>query len=71
MESELDILSKTDHPNIVRVIELLQDDANYYIVSELVAGGELYDYIIKNKMFTESKTADLIKQILLAVNYMH
>lgn len=71
MESELEILSKTDHPNIVRVIELLEDDCNYYIVSELVPGGELYDYIIKHKMFSEAATADLVKQILLAVNYMH
>lgn len=71
MESELDILSKTEHPNIVRVLELLEDELHYYIVSELVSGGELYDYIIKHKIFDEGKSADLIKQILLAVNYMH
>ena len=53
MESELDVLSKTDHPYITRVIELLEDDLNYYIISELVPGGELYDFIIKNKMFNE------------------
>lgn len=54
MEQELDVLSKTDHPHIVRVIEMLEDDVNYYIVSEVVKGGELYDYIIKHKMFSES-----------------
>ena len=49
MESELDVLSKTEHPNIVKVIELLEDDEHYYIVSQLVAGGELFDYIVKHK----------------------
>lgn len=71
MESELDVLTKTDHPSIVRVLELLEDDINFYIISELVNGGELYDFIIQNKMFSEATTANLIKQILLALNYMH
>ena len=61
MEQELEVLQKTDHPHIVRVMELLEDDVNFYIVSELVSGGELYDHIIKNKMFSEQKAAALIK----------
>lgn len=61
MEGELDVLSKTDHPYITRVIELLEDDLNYYIISELVPGGELYDFIIKNKMFNEHMSAKFVK----------
>lgn len=53
MEQELEVLQKTDHPHIVRVMELMEDDVNFYIVSELVTGGELYDYIIKKKRLTE------------------
>lgn len=71
MEQELEVLSKTDHPHIVRVFELLQDDANFYIVTELVTGGELYDHIIKVKRISERQAADVIKQLLLAINYMH
>jgi calcium-dependent protein kinase len=37
----------------------------------MVTGGELYEHIIKHKMFGEAKTAEIIKQVLLAVNYMH
>ena len=65
------MLSKTDHPHIVRVIEMLEDDVNYYIVSEIIRGGELYDHIIKHKMFTENQSAYFIKQILLSLNYMN
>jgi len=71
MENELEVLSKTDHPYITRVIELLEDSSSYYIISEVVPGGELYDYIIKNKMFDERIAAKFVKQILLAINYMH
>jgi len=43
MKNELKVLEETVHPNIVRVFELLEDKNHYYIVSELMAGGELYD----------------------------
>ena len=71
MEQELDVLSKTDHPHIVRVFELLQDEANFYIITEMVSGGELYDYIIKAKRLSERQAADVVKQLLLALSYMH
>lgn len=71
MEQELEVLSKTDHPHMVRVFELLQDEAHFYIVTELVTGGELYDHIIKVKRLSERQAADVIKQLLLALNYMH
>lgn len=53
MEQELEVLQNTDHPHIVRVFELLEDDAKFYIISELVTGGELYDYIIRVKRLSE------------------
>ena len=65
------MLTRTEHPHIVRVFELLQDDSNFYIVTELVTGGELYDHILKVRRLTERQAADVIKQLLLAVNYMH
>ena len=55
------MLHSTDHPHIVRVFELLQDETNFYIVTELVTGGELYDHIIKVKRLNERGTADAIK----------
>lgn len=71
MESELDVLSKTDHPHMVRVFELLHDEVSFYIITELVTGGELYDYIIKMKRLSEREAANVIRQLLLALNYMH
>jgi len=71
MEQELEVLSLTDHPHMVRVFELLHDEANFYIITELVTGGELYDHIIKVKKLGERQAADVIQQLLLAVNYIH
>mmetsp|Transcript_34635 Transcript_34635/g.52970 ORF Transcript_34635/g.52970 Transcript_34635/m.52970 type:complete len:268 (+) Transcript_34635:26-829(+) len=71
MMSELTVLKKCSHPNIMSVNELLEDDNNFYIVTELLEGGELFDRIIEEQQFDEQKAAYLLKQVLLAINYMH
>ena len=71
MMSELSVLQKCSHPNIMQVNELLEDDEYYYIVTELLEGGELFDRIIEVQQFSEKKAAFIIKQVLLAINYMH
>jgi len=40
-------LDELDHPNIVRVIELLETDDNYYIVMELMLDGSLLEILNK------------------------
>lgn len=55
----------------MKIIELLEDSEHYYIVSELLEGGELYERIVKMKFFNEKNAAYLVNQILLAISYMH
>lgn len=47
MISELTVLQKCVHPNIMSVTELLEDDDCFYIACELLEGGELFDRIIQ------------------------
>ena len=71
MQQELEILQKTNHPHIVKFHELLEDDVNFYLVSELIKGIELYEHIMKAKYLSERQTASITRQLLLALNYMH
>ena len=45
----------------MQVNELLEDDEYYYIVTELLEGGELFDRIIEVQQFSEKKAAFIIK----------
>ena len=47
MKNELQILEDTSHPHIMRIYELLEDDKFYFVVSEFIRFGELYEYIVK------------------------
>lgn len=64
-------MGEKSHPNIIRIVDLIEDDDNYYVVSELVKGGELFKRLTKLTVFTESQAADIIHQIMLGLNYMH
>lgn len=67
----MNILKNLDHPNIVKLYELYQDTTSYYLVTEYLSGGELFDRIKKMSYFSERKAADYIRQILMAVVYCH
>lgn len=60
MMSELTVLKKCSHPNIMSVNEILEDANNYYIVSELLEGGELFDRILEVSKFDEQKSAFIL-----------
>jgi calcium-dependent protein kinase len=52
-ENEWNMLKRLDHPNIVRVIDVYKDSANFYIVTDFIEGVELFDEICKREYFTE------------------
>ena len=39
--NEIDILKQVDHPNIVKMIDIYQDDTTFSLVLELMQGGEV------------------------------
>ena len=68
---EIEILIRIDHPNIIKIYEFYVDAINFYLITEFVPGGELYDTIIKIKHFSEEKAGYIMKQLLSAVYYLH
>ena len=59
------------HPNIVQLKEVLASKTKIYMVLELVTGGELFDEIVREVRFTESKARYFFKQLLDGVDYCH
>lgn len=71
LENEIDVLRRLKHPNIIGLQEVYEDKTHYYLVMELVTGGELFDRIVEKGSYTEMDASDLTKQILQAVDFMH
>ena len=45
IKNELKIITKLDHPNILKAFEVFEDDDNYYLVMERPVIGDLFNYI--------------------------
>ena len=68
---EVSILSKLTHPNIMEIYEFYDDKANFYIVSELCKGGELFDKITEKGTFSEKEACPIMCQLVSAICYCH
>lgn len=68
---EVDILRKLDHPNIIKITEVIQDNRCYHIVTEVCSGGELFDKIMEQEKFKEKQAARYMYQIISAISYCH
>ena len=60
-----------DHPNIVKVLEFYQNDKYFFIVTEYLEGGELFDRISDNNTVSEEAACGIMEQILSAVSYLN
>ena len=68
---EVNILSKLAHPNIMEIYEFYEDKANFYIVSELCKGGELFDAMTEKGAFKEAEACPIMLQLVSAICYSH
>ncbi|QEU59325.1 Rck2/Rck1 [Kluyveromyces lactis] len=57
--------------NIVSFIDFQESEKYYYIIQELLAGGEIFGEIVKYTYFSEDLSRHVIRQLANAVKYMH
>ena len=68
---EVEILSRIDHPNIVKLFEVYDEKSKFYMVMELMTGGELFDRIVEKEHYSEKEASDTIRPIVDAIRYCH
>ena len=69
--NEIEILSKLNHPNIIHVEKILEDNENYYIIMEYCENGELFDYIVNKEKLGYKETSIFFYQLINGVEYIH
>ncbi|CAG7720400.1 unnamed protein product [Allacma fusca] len=69
---EVAILKKLDHPNVVKLIEVLDDptEDNLYLVFELLERGEILD-VPTDKPLSEEKAWKYFRDVILGIEYLH
>ncbi|XP_037810415.1 calcium/calmodulin-dependent protein kinase kinase 1 isoform X2 [Lucilia sericata] len=69
---EIAVLKKLDHPNVVKLVEVLDDpvEDSLYMVFELVKQGEVLSVPTKNPL-TEERSWSVFRDTLLGLEYLH
>ncbi|XP_067430960.1 serine/threonine-protein kinase Chk2 [Thunnus thynnus] len=70
-QTEIEILQRIDHPCLIKTEDFYQTDDSYYIVLELMEGGELFHRVKSQQQLQESVTKLYFYQMLRAVQYLH
>ena len=68
---EIEVLALLDHPNILKILEYFYDNNNYYVVTDIVTGGELFDQVQKIRNFSEEKVCIIMEQLFSVIRYLH
>ena len=75
-KNEINIMSKCDHPSIIKLYEVYEDSRYIDLVMEQCLGGTLLDRLIKmmeeeDETYSEKEAAIIFKQIITGLSYCH
>eukprot|EP01137_Pigoraptor_chileana_P009559 Opistho-2@58026 len=68
---EASICRMLKHPNICRLDDTILTQQAFYMVFELVSGGELFDDIVRRTYYSERDASRVMRQIFSAVEHIH
>lgn len=71
IQSEVSLLRRVKHPNIVLLIEEIDTQNDLYLVMELVKGGDLFDAITSSNKYTERDASSMLFNLASAIKYLH
>lgn len=71
LATEVSIMERVRHPNIIVLKEVFDCPASVYMVMEVMTGGELFDRIVQKEHYSEGEAKDALRQITAAIAYCH
>ena len=71
VELEKNVLLKTDHPFIMKMVKYLKNENYIFFINEYIKGKELWEVIRDIGLLNKEQTQFYIASILLAINHLH
>ena len=71
LRDEIDVLKELKHPNIIRLYDVFDESQFYYLVTECLFGGELFDRIVSKSYYSEKEARDVCRILFQSMAYCH
>mmetsp|Transcript_14138 Transcript_14138/g.38077 ORF Transcript_14138/g.38077 Transcript_14138/m.38077 type:complete len:402 (+) Transcript_14138:147-1352(+) len=71
LQREIKILKLLRHPNVIQLYEVIETEAEIFLVMEHVSGGDLLDFINSRGAMPEAQARDLFNQITCGLQFCH
>ena len=72
IQNEIDILKICQHPNIVKLYDVIEDTEKIHIIMELIVGPDLFGYLEKKNFdITELESNKIINKLSSALYYLN
>ncbi|XP_017874466.1 PREDICTED: serine/threonine-protein kinase MARK2 isoform X3 [Drosophila arizonae] len=68
---EVRIMKLLNHPNIVRLFQVIESERTLYLIMEYASRGELFDHLVKNGRMRERDARVIFRQLVSAIQYCH
>ncbi|KAI6175070.1 Serine/threonine-protein kinase H1-like protein [Aphelenchoides bicaudatus] len=71
VNNELAILSRVQHPFVIKLEEVMRGAGHLFIFLEIADGGEMYDRIVSKGRYTETEARQALRMLLNGLAYLH
>jgi serine/threonine protein kinase len=71
LKDEIQVLQELQHKHIIRLYDVFDESQFYYLVTEKMLGGELFDRIVQKSYYNEKEARDVCLILFDAMNYCH
>ncbi|KAL5482196.1 hypothetical protein EMCRGX_G022491 [Ephydatia muelleri] len=71
VSKEVTLMKAIKHPSVIAFIDFYESKDQYVLVTELLSGGELFDYVVQKEFLPELEAKHYLKQILSGLQHMH
>lgn len=68
---EIKILKKVRHPNVIQLYEIIETEAELFLIMEYCGTGELFDYIVAHQRLQEKQACKFYQELLAGIEYIH
>lgn len=71
VKREINFLKKLNHPNVIKLLEILENNTSLFLVMEYAGGGELFNHIVKKRRLSEQEASFFFYQIVEGLESIH